>query len=280
MFLRDATRKAIVLKVQNVSDYFWETNDGFEFVSSFPSARCPWPVAWLEWFEPNRVRMPDGSFRSYPKTFGGLGALVQLPLNSDRCLAITIFSDNVPGALVADTQVRLTPVGDVDPEHDKGGFKFKVNSVLESALERQCRLLGRPYDDGARVELGNCLSSIVKSILLAFSFANCRNVRRVCEEVDPKLRKARERRGKPAVLRTYTLRIDPMREILDREGQRKEKGLAHALHICRGHFKNYDERPLFGRVKGRFWWPSHVRGDIKQGAVVKDYEIGPVTPER
>lgn len=44
--------------------------------------------------------------------------------------------------------------------------------------------------------------------------------------------------------------------------------------FCRGHFSTYTEdRPLFGKVSGTFWVPSHVRGSAKQGVVVSDYNV-------
>jgi len=48
------------------------------------------------------------------------------------------------------------------------------------------------------------------------------------------------------------------------------------LHICSGHFKTYTEdRPLFGKVAGRWWWHDQVRGRKENGIVNKDYH-----PER
>jgi len=47
------------------------------------------------------------------------------------------------------------------------------------------------------------------------------------------------------------------------------------LHLCRGHFKKYDEKPLFGKLRGTFWIPQHMKGSRKVGEVVKEaYEIG------
>lgn len=46
------------------------------------------------------------------------------------------------------------------------------------------------------------------------------------------------------------------------------------LHSVRGHFKTYTpERPLFGTVVGRFWWPAHARGNAENGEVRKSYRV-------
>lgn len=48
-----------------------------------------------------------------------------------------------------------------------------------------------------------------------------------------------------------------------------------AFHICRGHFKTFDDKPLFGLAKGTYWWSDHARGDYESGVVVKDYKVSP-----
>lgn len=45
------------------------------------------------------------------------------------------------------------------------------------------------------------------------------------------------------------------------------------LRTVRGHYKTYEDKPLFGRFKGRFWWPPHVRGNAEDGAVTRDYDL-------
>ncbi len=64
-----------------------------------------------------------------------------------------------------------------------------------------------------------------------------------------------------------------MTAVLNSAREASDGTLRTALHLCRGHFKSYDDRPLFGRVKGRFWWSAHARGSISQGAVFKGYEV-------
>ena len=59
-------------------------------------------------------------------------------------------------------------------------------------------------------------------------------------------------RGMPLVS-YHVLNIDPMRRVLSRDGHADTSGLRHALHICRGHFKEFtDEAPLFGKYTGSY----------------------------
>jgi hypothetical protein len=131
------------------------------------------------------------------------------------------------------------------------------------------------------VELATSLKSMIDSlmfqVLLTLSFMHCKNV--VLSEVssDRLISNERRRVGLKPFVRYHTIDIDPMKRVLRIEGSSETAGLQRALHICRGHFSTYsEERPLFGRVAGTFWIPSHVRGSIKEGVVVSDYTVSPV----
>lgn len=113
---------------------------------------------------------------------------------------------------------------------------------------------------------------------LALSFMHCKNVHVIDAEpeVSRQVRRLRSRAGLPPEPKHKTLVIDPMKEVLRREGGSERVGLQRALHICRGHFSHYsDERPLFGKYAGTFWVPAHVRGSTEAGAITKDYRVLP-----
>ncbi len=86
-------------------------------------------------------------------------------------------------------------------------------------------------------------------------------------------RSFQRRRGRP-LTRYWVLDIEPMKRVLTRDGEAQHRGLRHAMHICRGHFKTYtSEAPLFGRVTGTYWWADQVRGWAEEGVVGKDYRV-------
>lgn len=114
---------------------------------------------------------------------------------------------------------------------------------------------------------------MIAPALLAISFLHCRNVTTEVVAPDLKLNRARSRRARRPLRRYKVLRIEPMTRTLSREGSIEAQGLAKALHICRGHFKTYEERPLFGRLRGTWFWQDHIRGSIEAGVVEKDYEV-------
>jgi hypothetical protein len=111
-------------------------------------------------------------------------------------------------------------------------------------------------------------------VLFGITLLNCKNVHAREQPCDAKLAKRYEERHGHKRPRYYVLDIEPMRQkFRDANGGKDGISLAKALHICRGHFKNFDEKPLFGKLKGTYWWQPHVRGDAEAGVVDKDYRI-------
>jgi hypothetical protein len=120
------------------------------------------------------------------------------------------------------------------------------------------------------------LLSAAQACWLATSFMHCKNVRvEKSPAIPEKLRRARERNGKFPLFRHHTVVIDPSRPTAGSVANGEGEGSAQALHICRGHFKDFRERGLFGRKKGVYWWPMHARGSAANGSVGKDYEVRP-----
>jgi hypothetical protein len=142
-------------------------------------------------------------------------------------------------------------------------------------LERR----GKSYEE-ALTEVSKGVSPFLHTGLLSISFLHCRNVS-LNDVTPPKhivRNKSAKRRGEqdyqPVAFKTLDIR--PMREILKREEQGAPQGekTQRALHICRGHFKDYTEgRGLFGKYKDTFWWADQVRGNKMEGVRIKDYRI-------
>ena len=119
----------------------------------------------------------------------------------------------------------------------------------------------------------------VPSALMAFSLMNCKNITVQSHDPDPTInRERRKARLKPFV-RYHTVNIEPMKHVLRTEGGVETNGLKKALHICRGHFATY-ATSMMGRTLDKpvtVWKPAHVRGSVKQGLVVSDYQVNAPT---
>jgi hypothetical protein len=123
-----------------------------------------------------------------------------------------------------------------------------------------------------RWHLANLGNVMLMPMWLALSFLHCKNVTLTNE--DPCHTRKPAKKGEPCRrLHYHVLNIKPMQEILRRDGQSETTGLKKALHICRGHFKDYRQRGLFGKYPGLYWWDTHIRGSGREGVVIKDYAV-------
>ncbi len=124
------------------------------------------------------------------------------------------------------------------------------------------------YDE----ELNN-LNPCLMTALFAICFCHCKNITVEAEKISRQARRAAERAKEP-ILTFKTINIHPVRKVMTEEGHVESQGIKRALHICRAHFAHYtEEHPLFGKYAGTFYKPMHVRGSLKKGMVIKDYNI-------
>lgn len=88
---------------------------------------------------------------------------------------------------------------------------------------------------------------------------------------------ASKRRQARAQQRIHTLRIEPLERVM-REA-RASAGKGVAVHLVRGHFKDFRNGPGVGgnpKARGLYWTPPHVKGNPDRGLVAKHYETGDV----
>lgn len=118
--------------------------------------------------------------------------------------------------------------------------------------------------------------SIFFVALVAFRFSHARNVELVEHGPTRAIRRLAERTGTYTPVRYYTLDIEPITKALAAEGNVASEGIEKALHICRGHFKDYTQgRGLFGKYRVEVFVPEHLKGHASKGTIVKDYRVLP-----
>jgi len=118
---------------------------------------------------------------------------------------------------------------------------------------------------------GSDISTLAKFLRLL----NCRNS--VFEEVTPKNKplKNRHEKRKPGTF-FYQYKLLRLNLGKGRGGvvslPEVKRLWQNPLHSCRGHFKTYtQERRLFGKLVGTFWFPPHLRGNVAEGIIDKEY---------
>lgn len=286
MFIDDVMKKnpnmlkpEAVFKIQNVADYFFmvEKTGELDYEEDIISYNFPFLNTWFEYQLPKYVRI-DNEIRQVNRRQIGVYAQhldnipgINITKSGLRCVDIAIYSVESGRAVwymsrkffidkngkYLGRRISKDPTGDVSP------------LVINPLMEPVAKMNGLGVDKFASKLFGN----FGNPILMALNFIHCKNVEQITNNIDSKLIKVRQKRNKPYFEKYYTLAIDPIRKILNTEGEAESKGLAHALHICRGHFKDYTEKGLFGKIKGTFWWPATLRGNEEVGKITKDYEI-------
>lgn len=271
---RDSIKSAAKVDLSNVANYYaTDSFKGWSF-ADIPNWAPPFDRLFAEWIK----HYPDGNKAQW-------GVLVQ---SAEVC----DFDESVKWWQFC----RLPGVKTPATEGTAALTKWLLHiTYWFTIFEGEAR--GRPYvcgfetwlmvsptgkglGCGSVVAFGDHQESHIQTITLemldvlglGISFMHCKNVRQVEEQRDQGDRWHRQYKTPRYTYRR--LLIDPMKEVLRREGKSEEVGLQRALHICRGHFATYSEdKPLFGKRAGTFWIPDHVRGSKEAGEVQKDYTV-------
>ncbi len=134
---------------------------------------------------------------------------------------------------------------------------FTHRSLPEDVLQKAQDMLCDP------------LIMVITTIMLL----NCKNISTEKIFAAPKLNKKRRKNWKQELFDYHVLNV--VVPSARREYRESTKPLSHnRVHLCRGHFKEYtSEHPLFGRLTGLYWWQPHVRGQNREGIVMKEYSL-------
>lgn len=107
----------------------------------------------------------------------------------------------------------------------------------------------------------------------SLNFLGCKNIQLVENQILSSERRQREAEAREYFEKFYTLEIKKAQRRRGEGSSPQGRKITRAEHICRGHFKHYEKKPLFGKLYGPYFWPSHVRGSDKVGKISKDYKI-------
>ena len=284
--------RPVVVLADNIAEYFYAGTDQEEWdiTSDFPSLAPPWESCFIEYKMPSKIVSSEhGTVKLDPIISGQHHAVIIQTYTVDQMRQI--MPENItphPEAHWTQSMTTFFEVGKGDISL-VGACAWNLRSdgsVINPEGSRFYHFIfgyteAQHYIDA---EEARCVADVLTKAYwwppayvaaLTYSFIHCRNtvIRDVAPE--PKLEKANIRRGKPPCVHYKVLEIEPVKKILATQGLSEITGLKHALHICRGHFKDYREHGLFGKLKGLYWWNMHIRGTAKQGMVVKDYMMPP-----
>lgn len=260
VYSKVAIKSAVKIRAQNVSDFLLSKPSKLDVSKDIPNWMPPFEICFIEFSTP----MED-EYDPEKQVICQSGAIVH-----------RMEYDGQEGAVSPDAKWQIAGVSwccMVGGRSSLSGKPMLLGTFNVFTNHNghclDCFFNGFEFD-----VLKDIRSKILSVAGMTCSFMHCKNVRQVETKEDPGER-FRKQYGVPKY--TYrTLQIDPMKEVLRREGKSDSEGLKRALHICRGHFSTYsEEKPLFGKYPGTFWVPDHVRGSKERGEVVKDYNVKP-----
>ena len=256
----NAIETAPKMIISDVAEYANKFSDGGPTVADIPCPRAPFKVVWMEY--------GDNGVLLYAET-----------LEDDVADQLAIQMSSRPSILVNAYPFYIHDV-------ENGETEYMGGDIYYAALDARGEIIadsGKEYiicdPDWEALSARFGVSELWKAIqyrnvvtaLLACSFANCKNVNLVQRTAS----KQRSRRSpKVKHYKYYVLDIHPMRKIIsDNERSTGDHSFRTAMHLCRGHFKDYRESGLFGKNKGIYWWDAQVRGNAENGVIEKDYQI-------
>jgi hypothetical protein len=247
-----------IIEVSNIYNFVKERDKKNDSMQIADIAGCisPFAACFLEYSTPGEV--PDRAgwlAMNSPLEF----VRTPIPEESKYCITMHFVAMVERQIYVSGFMVDVPLDKDGNPFCAYASFALNISDCLpEEEVQK--------YQDLYTPHIGVPLN--------AFSFMNCKNVSTRVEDPHHEINRERRRHNRLPFAKYHVIQIEPNTRTT-RTTPEEPTGIKRSLHICRGHFAEYtEEKPLFGRVAGRFWIPQHERGSIEIGTVTSDYLIG------
>ena len=261
-----------VLVIDNVARYLYNGTDQehWSLDKDFPNLAPPFPSFWCEHRLVRMIHSKECGDTDVSQWLpqGGRAGMLFMALDPKECNGEGI-PEETRWILWCDLYVDY---------HKRDVVADGPHGAMFLCIDAEGRAISRPwmqtYCAAGGAEMMKHIMSWYNPAFLAISFLHCKNVELVENAADPKLAKRYRERHGAALTPWKTLIIEPLKQILRHEGGADKAGIAHAMHICRGHFKDYREgRGLFGKYHQLVWQPSLVRGTKGKTAPAREIEV-------
>jgi len=269
----DELKYCEIICSDNVSHYFYEVDDKNEWnlEKDFPNLAPPFERCWIEYRIPGKINA-DRHILTRSNDLERVGILVlaqpmiypEYENETGWLLTLLAFVENKNVPIIGPVfEAKLCVY------HDGQFRRFTKEQCFPIVIPAAGNLSQSEADT---LHLTGIIT-LAYPALLTFCFLHCKNVEVIQNYPPFKLSHSNQKRHGRPLVRFKTLNIQPIKAVLKKEGQSETSGLKRALHICRGHFKNYSKHGLFGKTKGTFWWNAQARGSMDEGVVIKDYNV-------
>ena len=240
-------KTAIPINIQNVADYIYARARPIHFRSEFPNLAPPWPLFFMFYKMPQLWGSSSGPVDALTGSEFGYLFLTK-PLPDGWEIETLIFVDNGKKIGVIGVLYEVDETGQFRAVAGADGLRWATTPLITWPE-------GHPVDKLRMPDNSWSGHIFMFAPCLAISFCHCKNVEIIRQPVPSKVKAKRERKYGWSPNQWHALQIEPMRRQLDAAGANEPGGLQRALHIMRGHFKDYRERRgLFGKTHGMWWW--------------------------
>jgi hypothetical protein len=217
--------------------------------------RLPYKVCWIDWIETNIDPAQSMSVTSLKA-----GCLVFFrPETPDVMLIYCVQCHPVKGWQILPVVASVT----INLDFSMDGQEMWLSDFYTDYKW--------PKTDLLRLKI--TIAQVVSTFHVFLLLMSCKNISTEVIKAPEALNKKRRKNGKQEIFDYHVLNVVVPSK---KQGYREStEPLSHVrIHLCRGHFKEYTaDHPLFGKLTGRYWWQPHVRGQNKDGIVMKDYAI-------
>lgn len=249
----------------DVTEHYFASSGQEEWYleKDFPCLAPPWPFFWIETRAPKKIYSDEKGEHEWPV------------LNPQAWGLFMYGKETGNGWLVGGDLIlsyhRKPPL----PAGMRFYFEVDKKGVIikETGVKHEIHI-DLPSEEEKRQAALNAQMTTYFPLLLAICFMHCQNVSLTHVEPPKNLSRKRKKKTGHDLVKHYVLNIEPMKQVLHTEGNMGTVGLRRALHICRGHFKDYRHgQGLFGKHKGLYWFNMHAKGTQEKGRVEKEYRI-------
>lgn len=266
-----------IISIDNVAQYFFEDSGKWSLINplewksgweaeDFPNVAPPFNRFFVEFKRPPNTDpyvfplLSGTAFNAIKRKAGGWDV---------EALAYIAFYKNEITSPLAWFRFFISEEGEVMGLCGTSK-KFQGHFVINMRHEKQEFVNSVEHEELAKM-LQCC---VLYPCFLAISFMHCKNVTAKEQSPPQALNKKHAKKSRVPLTKYHVLNIEPMKKVLRTEGKSEQSGIRKALHICRGHFKDYRSgKGLFGKYKDIYWWESHARGEANEGVVNKDYNV-------
>ena len=256
-------KEAEVIIIDNVVEYVNKNNKKIEH-KDLPLLVPPFKKIFIEANRPmyfKKIKKYKGKLKIYGRRWGYLVTYKKQDYGYE--LYIKEYTD------------RTSHIKRMKPEKISNYLQVSKSHPMTLRLNEKGyanKLFLRYSDKTYRTKKRKIYYGKIMPMLFALSLMNCANVEYVENTFDNEA-EVSEKSERKHNKKYKTLKVKPMQNNIQKKSNCIDEENIMPLHICRGHFKDYREKGLFGKYKGIYWWDSQVRGNAENGEVKKDYEI-------